>query len=49
MKGVEVKRSDEPVGIVISGPAQPVQTTVFRAYVWSAAPPPSAEEDPKTA
>ena len=47
MKVAERKRAEEPVGIVIRGGTQPVQTSVFVAYEWS--PPTSGEDEPKAA
>jgi hypothetical protein len=47
MKSKDTKRSQEPVGIVISGMPRVPQQTVFSAYVWG--PAPADETDPKTA
>jgi len=49
MKGADSKRSEEPVGIVISGPLQPIESTVFVAYVWGPAPTLPTQEEPKAA
>lgn len=48
MKVAESKRTEEPVGIVIRGGTQPVQTSVFVAYEWGPAPT-STEDEPKAA
>ena len=48
MKGENTKRSDEPVGIVINGATQPIETTVFVAYVWGPPAEPTQKE-PKAA
>ena len=47
MKVATSKRPEEPMGIVICGTTQPVQTTVFLAYEWS--PPMTNKDEPKAA
>ena len=49
MKGADSKRTEEPVGIVISGPLQPIESTVFVAYVWGPAPTSPTRNEPKAA
>ena len=46
MKAADSKK-DEPVGIVIRGGTQPVQSSVFIAYEWG--PAPTTSEAPKAA
>ena len=46
----ETKRTQEPVGIVIAGMPEVIETTVFSAYVWGPAPTKTKEgRDPKAA
>jgi hypothetical protein len=47
MKVAKSKRIEEPMGIVICGTTEPVQSTVFLAYEWS--PAPTTEDEPKAA
>lgn len=47
MKAKETKRTQEPVGIVISGMPRTQQPSIFSAYVWG--PAPSDDTEPKAA
>ena len=49
MKGTTTKKSEEPVGIVISEPPRAIESTVFLAYVWGPAPTSPQHEEPKAA
>lgn len=48
MKATDTK-TQEPVGIVISGFPRALKPTVFSAYVWGPAPTPSDDSETKAA
>ncbi len=45
----ETKRAQEPVGIVIAGMPEAIESTVFSAYVWGPAPSKTKDNEPKAA
>ena len=49
MKGTASKPTNEPVGIVINDHPQPIESTVFLAYVWGPAPELPTRNEPKAA
>lgn len=49
MKGATTKKTEEPVGIVISGTPREPESTVFLAYEWGPAPSATPHEEPKAA